>query len=590
MQNITAALALTFAALAIGPAWADSKVTSCTSDRQSGAGTNLATAIQAGGLITFECPGEATIQMSGTHQITRAVIIDGGGRVTLLEGQQPMFAAVSTPASLELKNLKSPQAESALTISGSTFTNSETPFRNQNGPMTIRDSVFTNNTGIIVGAGDTLTIERSRFVGTKGIAVFHMVTDRTLRVTDSEFTNNSSGALMVGTGSANNLSQTLEILRSTFTDNGRDEKNPTGGNVFGAVSFSCSTSARSCTARITSSKFSGNRAEDGGAVRVSGAALVSLQNVRFEDNVARGSGGAVFFDAESAPNPKLELQHAIFTSNRAIFGGAVSVRRSGLTGTAVTFSKNQAEQTGGAIGVDGDVQIIQGVFVDNVAVAGSAAAVNARSSFANTLMARNRATLGEGLTGATFVGADARFVNSTIMDNVGGGIGHTTSPGSVGPHPIVLRNTIVAVNSGGNCQSGAGLPPPGTVAPNFVSEGNNLEFPTKTCAADISVAKPNLDPLYIPILGSPAKGNGHTPTCLADPVSGRDVYGMRRPQGTSCSIGAAEGELEKNVVERLVKRGSDNNGSKIGKGGGVGQQPTETGQCCCCCSGGSCGR
>jgi len=609
MHNTIAALALTFTALAIAPAWADSKVTLCASDRQPGAGTNLATAIQAGGLITFDCKGPATLQMSASHSIERSVVIDGGGQITLREGNESMFAARRQGGALELKGLKfqdtkhrivdhSLEVSIPITITTSTFTNSDAPFahpRNGAGPLVIRDSVFTNNAGVVVNAGDALTIERSKFERTKGMAVFNFGPNSTTKIVDSVFSGNSSGGLMVGTGFADDQSLTLEIVRSTFLNNGGDEKNPRGdgkfsGAVIGAVLFRCNTSAKSCTLKVSSSKFSGNRAEDGGAVHVSGVALVSLKNVRFESNVAKGLGGAVFFDAESAPNPKLELQHAVFTSNRATFGGAVSVKRSGLVGAAITFSKNEAKQTGGAIGVDGDVQITQGVFVDNVAVSGSAAAVNARSVFANTLMARNRATLNGALLGGTFVGADARFVNSTIMDNLGGGIVHVTPPGSVGPRPIVLRNTIVAANSGANCQSGAAAQPPG-VGSSFVSDGNNLEFPTNTCSPTISVAEPNLDPLFIPVLGSPAKGNGDLATCLGELVSARDVYGKRRPQGISCSIGAAEGELDKQVVDRiLAKGGVDNNESKTGKGGGVGQRPPEANQCCCCCAMGSCGR
>jgi len=618
MLRDRAILVLVLTILVAAPAHADSVVTVCNTDR-GGGGTNLATAIQAGGLVTFNCPGEATIRMSATHRVTRAVRIDGGGRVTLLEGNEPMFAAADAAASLELKNLKfrdtkrpivqqNPNASSALTVSGSTFTNCEAPFRAQNGPMTIRESVFTNNTGHVVAAVDVLTIERSRFVGTKGIAVFAQTPDQATRIIDSEFTDNSSGALLVGAGSSTNFNQTLEILRSTFTNNGRDEKNPTGGAVFGALAMSCNTSAPNCTVKIQSSKFVGNQADQGGAIRISGAALVSLQNVRFEGNVAKQEGGGIYFDPASAPQPKIELKHAVFRGNRANQGGAIRIAVARLEGTAVSFFKNEAKQNGGALytsdttqfsagassGSVTPVHISRGVFADNVAGdVGSAAWVfgGAPSEFANTLIVRNR-----GPNGA-IAAENLRFVNSTIKDNEGHGIRMTLGSGS---RRIVLRNTIVASNGKQNCAlfMGARLETAQTGAPitaDLLDEGNNLEFPAASCATTIPVADPHLDTLYLPVFGSPAMGQGDNKTCLDSPVSARDVYGKRRPQGLACSIGAAEGDLEKEIADRTIGGPAwpgrlDRDGSRPPDATGTGPRPpkTDTGTCCCCCP--TCGR
>src|SRR5262245_42058406 len=233
MQTITAALALSLSALAIGPAWADSKVTLCATDRQTGAGTNLATAIQAGGLITFDCNGPATVQMSASHPIERDVVIDGGGMVTLLEGNAPMFVARRQGVSLELRGLKfrdakriivehSVAASARVTISGSTFSNCEAPFSVlRSGPLVIRDSVFTNSTAP-VGTSAGLTIERSKFEGTRGIAAFSF--GEITKITDSVFSRNSSGALLIGLGGTSDRHQSVEILRSTFSSNGGDEK------------------------------------------------------------------------------------------------------------------------------------------------------------------------------------------------------------------------------------------------------------------------------------------------------------------------------------------------------------------------------
>src|SRR5262249_46898164 len=128
--------------------------------------------------------------------------------------------------------------------------------------------------------------------------------------------------------------------------------------------------------------------------------------------------------------------------------------------------------------------------------------------------------------------------------------------------------------------------------PPAITQSDNLEFPANSCATNSTVADPNLDPLYIPILGSPAKGSGDLATCLADPVSARDVYGKKRPQGTSCSIGAVEGEMEKEISDTGAKRNRrDKNGPSSGPigTGPVGTGPVGTGatgpagagSCCC---------
>jgi len=83
--------------------------------------------------------------------------------------------------------------------------------------------------------------------------------------------------------------------------------------------------------------------------------------------------------------------------------------------------------------------------------------------------------------------------------------------------------------------------------------GKNIQFPGATCGATIARLDPLLDSMFVPIVGSPAIGGGDTPTCLAAPIDGRDVYGQRRPQGHECTIGAVEGDIEHLVNRRLAR-------------------------------------
>jgi predicted outer membrane repeat protein len=606
MHRSVAFFALAIAILAVVPARAQPVVTACNDDRQ------LADSIRVGGIVNFNCPGgDATIRISRTITIDRDVVINGGGHITLQDGSEPMFAAQRDGVRLELKDLKfkdtkqgivrnTANASVALTVTGSSFTNCDAPLRNQNLALVVRRSTFVDNGGQVITASDDLIIEHSTFQGTKGAAaVFAFNSSKTTKIVDSVFTGNGSGALLIGTGSASDANDTVEINRSTFTNNGGDE---TGrGNIFGAIQLLCNDLAKQCKLTISSSRFEKNRAENGGAILVSGAALVSLKNVRFYDNTAKGEGGAIFSDPKTAPEPKLELQHAVLQGNKARVGGALRITASRLEGKAVTFAKNEATEDGGALmATDTAVEVARGVFMDNISGQRASISISGAkpSTFANALIIRNKTR-----DGAAFAGAGTRFVNSTIADNAASGIVHMPAAGA---GPITLRNTIIYGNTPANCQAAGGGSQGPTPLPAgaIVDEGTNLEFPTKTCSPSITVAKPNLDTLYLPVVGSPAQGKGHNETCLAPPVSARDVYNKRRPQGKSCSIGAAEGDLEKEIADRTVggpawPGGLDRApGTKPGGPGGPGQaggpnggKPGDAGAgtgCCCCCAGGGC--
>jgi hypothetical protein len=56
--------------------------------------------------------------------------------------------------------------------------------------------------------------------------------------------------------------------------------------------------------------------------------------------------------------------------------------------------------------------------------------------------------------------------------------------------------------------------------------------------------------MYIPLPASPPIGNGDLSVCMSPPINGRDVYGMGRPSGGVCTIGAAEGDIEARIGKR----------------------------------------
>src|SRR5678809_1193485 len=69
------------------------EVTLCANDTQAPSGgkfVNLQTALQAGGFITFNCGGPATIHLKNTYFIDRDTDISGDASVTL-DGEHHWF-------------------------------------------------------------------------------------------------------------------------------------------------------------------------------------------------------------------------------------------------------------------------------------------------------------------------------------------------------------------------------------------------------------------------------------------------------------------------------------------------------------------
>ena len=566
----------------VATAHADAVVTQCTNDR--GGSGDLASAIQVGGLITFQCPAGSTIQMSGGHSINTNVTIDGGNNVTLTGGAQAFFLAQNDGLILELDNLTFRNTTQPIVrqlgattviVAGSTFLNCIAPLSTPSAELLIKRSIFTNNTGTVVSALSHLTIQFSQFRGTKGIAVFSGGADTTTRISDSQFIQNSAGGVMVGLGNSTAYNTTFELARSDFTQNGGDKTNP-NGNIFGGVLYICNDQAKNCSLKIVNATFTGNRWDNGAALSVSGAALVTISGSKFEKNIANNEGGAIVFEPRNVQNAKIQIDYSVFRGNTAREGGAIFISLVHFQGRAVTFSKNASTENGGAISArNSQILLGRAVFVDNTSGGrGGAIAMQGGNSnvVANTLFVRTK-TAG----GGAFVGADTRFINVTFADNTGSAILMDSSQSPPwGSKPIALKNVILTNNSGGNCQFVGG----GTRAL-VKDEGHNIEFQTISCADRAKVANPYLDALYLPVAGSPAMANGDNPTCMADPVGARDVYGKRRPQVVVCSIGAAEGDLEKEVADQTGGAGTwPNNGPANPPVPPTSSPPANT--CCCC--------
>lgn len=171
----------------------------------------LDAALEDGGLVTFNCGGSATIDIStgtGGKSITADTIIDGGGVITISGGNVHRVFEVSN-AVFTVRNLTITNAgggairssQSALTVTNSTFT----------------DNVDSGFSGAIYIAGGLLNVANCSFSGNSGHYVGAIASLSTLNssVTNSTFTGNS-GAIGAAIAA---YAGTVTITNSTFTRN-----------------------------------------------------------------------------------------------------------------------------------------------------------------------------------------------------------------------------------------------------------------------------------------------------------------------------------------------------------------------------------
>jgi len=544
---------------------ADGLVTLCGADDQVGpvagpvAPLNLRDAILGGGLVTFRCPDNTVIRVTHVHAVNHALTIDGGNKVTLDAGNVTgMLESDGGRYAIGLQNLKIRNARKPDDSPGSLPLVSPTSGVLGNAWSTTLDNVliegstnpieatyvlatgsrFQGNRGVIL-RGETITVRDSNFQDNDGLPISNstrplLINNRpfgrvpisgTLEITATQFQNNNH---VDWTGK-------LYVAGSGFTRNGR------GAHAGGAISADGNTT-------IVKTLFAENSAVNGGAIIVTSGGL-SLRRVVFERNQASNDGGAIYADNSGDQPIAVEVSATTFRSNTAARGGAILLEAAShgplsLNGQAVTFATNTATAEGGAVhAASGAVSLIRVVLVGNQAGSlGSAVFASgpntAPSLFANALVTRNKAGSGFGVV----VGA-ARFINVTLADNAGGLLIQPTKLRDGSSGRVALVNTVLTGNASRNCEAavGATLPQDG---------GSNMQFPGATCGT-LTVADPQLDSFGVPAPGSPVLNTGNDGVCVAAPISRRDLFGHHRPLAQHCTIGAVEGDLEREALQAL---------------------------------------
>lgn len=247
---------------------------------------------------------------------------------------------------------------------------------NYNGTITVEDSVFNSNHStapnspagggaILLNSTKSAEINNTEFklneAAQSGGAIYFTKVKQG-NITGSQFienqANSSGGALYI------HRSENIEISDSEFKTNkvGKlSEYNKYGGAIM--INGLSISSDSGITYAIHDCIFAGNEANVGGAIFVSGSDLL-FNNLTFNDNHAN-SGGALAVSSSSSFGKGVEIYNSEFTRNTANdSGGAIDVSGS-FTVDSSTFTENSANSGGAIIVATGDPVFIKNSTFEN---------------------------------------------------------------------------------------------------------------------------------------------------------------------------------------------------------------------------------
>ncbi len=240
---------------------------------------------------------------------------------------------------------------------------------------------------------------------------------------------------------------------------------------------------------------------------------LTVRNSIITSNLTGGDGGAISNDSATS---SLTIRDSTFSGNQALNGGAIN-NIGTLSVKNSTFVNNQAQGDGGAIfnnDVTSQATIANSTFTGN-ALTGSGAGSVVRNDGVLTI------------SNATLAGNTAPPTSGSIFNTASGG------------GTITLRNTIVANNTGGNCDLQGGTFNADTT--DLTDDGSCTGTQQVTTAAlQLGSLADNGGPTQTIALqaGSVAIGAGNQTTCTTPPVNGLDQRGAVRKN--PCDVGAYE--------------------------------------------------
>ncbi len=280
------------------------------------------------------------------------------------------------------------------------------------------------NSGLVVGnslgvTGNLTLKNLTRTGGSSNLGGGLLIRKDSSAILDNViFSNNtattSGGAIYTENG-------TLSISNAIFSNNSAFT---TGGAVYAVLS-----TGSSATVSISNSTMTGNSAELGGAVAITGAGSttitgLSLDTVDFYGNTASSLGGALYL---SYSGGKVEIQNSFIgktgqTQNLAKSGGGIYNLFSILTLNNTQLVNNQAKLNGGALwnGMSSEATLNNSQLFANLAVQGAAIFNNGNLSLNSvTLGSRTQPNIASGQGGALYEasGVNVGANNSQFLFN-----------------------------------------------------------------------------------------------------------------------------------------------------------------------------
>lgn len=475
----------------------------------SGAGTctekALADAVHAGGIITFDCGGAATILLHAplNPPIDKDTTIDGAGLITLDGGGKTRLVQFN---GVDFRKNKSILTLQRLTFTGARSTGTSIPpapppcsqgFDVDGGgaAVLIRDGILhvidvTFSGGAAASPGPDVAGGGVYAIGSIDVTI-----------TQSRFKDNTAS----NGGAVGSLFSNLTLVDDVFDHN---QATGTGANTIDPK----------CMVRDGESGDGGN----GGAVSIDGGEDFTVQvcGCTFTGNHANALGGALFRTPDG-PRAAVIVDKSTFDGNQATGGGVLYLHHTDLTLTASTLSNNTAEGAGAIQADDTTLTITNATFAGNRATKGLGGAIalfGNGGKLRNVTFANNHADGGSGLFGAAIAGGttltidNSLFANNTSMDcgapmacQVGksAGVGDVQWP----------EKHLVCANADPPCASGGT-----TFADPGLSELGENGGPTRT---------------LVPKKGGPAAGVG-----VGCPEV--DQRGVARKKPDGCTAGAVE--------------------------------------------------
>ncbi len=305
-----------------------------------------------------------------------------------------------------------------------------------------------NNYGI-------MKITSSRFNNNKATCT-PVFNKKTLTITNTIFNKNSadySGAII-------NYKGKSTIKNSKFTNNHADSQTQYAGTGIkiikglsiqsgGAILNNANMNVEKCT-------FNKNDAVIGGAIYNRGK--ISIKNSKLSSNNASSQAGSIFSEKT------LNIQKSTFTENNAPEGGAIYSFKGKIITKYANFSKNFAENSGGAILIrDTDTTIEKTNFTSNYAISvgyvapddesqdwynyygGAIMAYNSKLDIIKSIMTDNSALCGGAIAHAN---STININNSKMIKNNAGYYGGVLSlyPNSEGTSKLTITDSIMKNN------------------------------------------------------------------------------------------------------------------------------------------------